>query len=88
MKRKLKRGAHYMMSPLNQKGDPMRKGKFEVKRRREGALQRLEASKFFEKNGRTEKQWQKRKDKEIEILEGYLGLRQPAKKKREEITLD
>lgn len=64
------------------------RGKHVVKRRREGALERLQASTFFEKNGRTEQQWQKRKDKEIEILETYLGLRQPAKKKREEITLD
>lgn len=64
------------------------RGKHVVKRRREGALERLQASTFFEKNGRTEQQWQKRKDKEIEILETYLGLRQPIKKKREEITLD
>ena len=52
------------------------RGKHVVKRRREGALERLQASTFFEKNGRTEQQWQKRKDKEIEILETYLGLRQ------------
>lgn len=64
------------------------RGKAEIKRRREGALERLQSSQFFEKNGRTEAQWQKRKDKEIEILETYLGLRQGAKKKREEITLD
>ena len=64
------------------------RGKHVVKRRREGALERLQASTFFEKNGRTEQQWQKRKDKEIENLETYLGLRQPAKKKRKEITLD
>jgi hypothetical protein len=64
------------------------RGKHVVKRRREGALERLQSSTFFEKNGRTEKQWQKRKDKEIEILETYLGIRQPAKKKREEIILD
>jgi hypothetical protein len=64
------------------------RGKHVVKRRREGALERLQTSTFFEKNGRTEKQWQKRKDKEIEILETYLGIRQPAKKKREEIILD
>ena len=66
----------------------MARGKLETKRRREGALERLQSSVFFEKNGRTEAQWQKRKDKEIEILETYLGLRQGAKKKREEITLD
>lgn len=64
------------------------RGQHVVKRRREGALERLQASTFFEKNGRTEQQWQKRKDKEIEILETYLGLRQTAKKKREEISLD
>jgi hypothetical protein len=64
------------------------RGKHVVKRRREGALERLQTSTFFEKNGRTEKQWQKRKDKEIEILETYLGIRQPAKKNREEIILD
>lgn len=37
--------------------------------RRQGALDRLKESKFFEKNGRTEEAWQKRKDREIEILE-------------------
>ena len=66
----------------------MARGKLETKRRREGALERLQASTFFEKNGRTEKQWQKRKDKEIEILEIALGIKQGAKKKREEIILD
>jgi hypothetical protein len=64
------------------------RGKLETKRRREGALERLQASTFFEKNGRTEQQWQKRKDKEIEILEVALGIKQGAKKKREEIVLD
>jgi hypothetical protein len=64
------------------------RGKLEDRRRREGALERLTESKFFEKNGRTEQQWQKRKDKEIEILEIALGIKQGAKKKREEITLD
>jgi hypothetical protein len=64
------------------------RGKHVVKRRREGALERLKASQFFEKNGRTEEKWQARKDKEIEILETYLGIRQPVRKKREEITLD
>ena len=66
----------------------MARGKLETKRRREGALERLQASTFFEKNGRTEQQWQKRKDKEIEILEIALGIKQGAKKKREEIVLD
>ena len=66
----------------------MARGKLEIKRRREGALERLQASTFFEKNGRTEQQWQKRKDKEIEILEIALGIRQGAKVKREEIVLD
>ena len=64
------------------------RGKAEIKRRREGALERLRASQFFEKNDRTEAKWQARKDKEIEILETRLGLRQPAKVKREEISLD
>ncbi len=64
------------------------RGKHVVKHRREGALERLQSSTFFEKNGRTEQQWQKRKDKEIEILELALGIRQAAKKKREEIVLD
>ena len=64
------------------------RGKLEAKRRREGALDRLQSSQFFEKNGRTEQQWQKRKDKEIDILEIALGIKQGAKKKREEITLD
>ena len=66
----------------------MARGKLETKRRREGALDRLRASVFFEKNGRTEAKWQARKDKEIEILEIALGLKQPAKVKREEISLD
>jgi hypothetical protein len=69
------------------------RGKHVIKHRREGALERLKGSKFFEKTSkkgvaRTEQQWQKRKDNEIEILETYLGIRQPAKKKREEIILD
>ena len=42
----------------------------------------------YKKNGRTEQQWQKRKDKEIERLEIALEIKQGAKKKREEITLD
>ena len=66
----------------------MARGKLETKRRREGALERLQASTFFEKNGRTEQQWQKRKDKEVEILDIALGIKQGAKKKREEIVLD
>lgn len=69
------------------------RGKAEDRRRRQGALERLTESKFFEKNSkkgiaRTEQQWQKRKDREIEILEIALGLRQPAKTKREQIVLD
>jgi len=43
--------------------------------RREGALNRLRESKFFEKGSRTEEAWQKRKDKEIENLEAALGIR-------------
>ena len=66
----------------------MARGKLETKRRREGALERLQASQCGEKNGRTEQQWQKRKDKEIEIPEVALGIRQGAKVKREEIVLD
>jgi len=46
-----------------------------VKSRREGALERLRESKFFEKNGRTEEAWQKRKDREIANLEAKLGVR-------------
>ena len=42
--------------------------------RRRGALERLRESKFFEKNGRTEESWQKRKDLEIENLEAALGI--------------
>ena len=64
------------------------RGKHVVKRRREGALERLQASTFFEKNGRTEQQWQKRKDKEIDILEIALGIKQGVNKQREEIILD
>ena len=66
----------------------MARGKLETKRRREGALDRLQSSQFCEKNGSTEQQWQKRKDKEIDILELALGIKQGAKKKREEIILD
>ena len=51
------------------------RGKAVLKARREGALERLKASKFFEKGGRTEESWQKRKDREIENLEAALGLR-------------
>lgn len=51
------------------------RGQYVVKARREGALERLRESKFFEKNGRTEEAWQKRKDREIENLEAKLGLR-------------
>ena len=69
------------------------RGKAEDRRRRQGALERLVESKFFDKVNkkgvaRTETQWQKRKDTEIERLEISLGLRQPAKIKREQIILD
>jgi len=70
-----------------EEGEEMR-GKHAVKARREGALERLTSSVFFEKKGRTEKEWQTRKDREIVILETSLGIRQPAKVKREEIILD
>jgi hypothetical protein len=49
--------------------------------RREGALQRLKNSVFFEKNyratgkSRTQEEWQVRKDREIENLEAKLGIR-------------
>jgi hypothetical protein len=76
-----------MQNPSANRRKKMR-GKAEDRRRREGALERLTESKFFEKKGRTEQQWQKRKDKEIEILEIALGIKQGAKKKREEIILD
>lgn len=56
------------------------RGKLVNKMRRESALQRLKESKFFEKNGRTEESWQKRKTKEIENLEVVLGTRQARKK--------
>ena len=46
-----------------------------LRNRREGALARLKESKFFEKNGRTEESWQKRKDREIANLEAKLGVR-------------
>lgn len=45
------------------------RGQAVKKSRRQGALERLKESKFFEKGSRTQEQWQKRKDKEIEILE-------------------
>lgn len=69
------------------------RGKAEDRRRRQGALERLTESKFFDKVNkkgvaRTEAQWQKRKDQEVEILEIALGIRQPAKTKREQIVLD
>lgn len=70
-----------------EEGEEMR-GKHAVKARREGALERLSLSVFFEKKGRTAEEWQSRKDREIAILETSLGIRQPAKVKREEITLD
>ena len=58
-------------------GEKMRHGKDRVfgrKARREGALERLKASKFTAKkmkNGkdRNESNWQKKKDEQIEILE-------------------
>jgi hypothetical protein len=42
--------------------------------RQRGALERLENAKFFEKNGRSEQDWQKKVDKEIEILEKRLNV--------------
>ena len=51
------------------------RGSAVIKSRREGALERLKNSMFFEKNGRTQESWQKRKDREIENLEIALGIR-------------
>ncbi len=45
-----------------------------LRNRREGALARLKESQFFEKNGRTQEAWQKRKDREIEILEKRVSM--------------
>jgi hypothetical protein len=45
-----------------------------LRNRREGALARLKESKFFEKNGRTQEAWQKRKDREIKILEKRVSM--------------
>jgi hypothetical protein len=56
------------------------RGQNVLKSRREGALERLKNSVFFEKNGRTEEAWQKRKDQEIENLEIALGIRTPRKR--------
>ena len=56
------------------------RGSAVIKSRREGALERLKNSMFFEKNGRTQESWQKRKDREIENLEIALGIRQSKKK--------
>jgi len=69
------------------------RGKSEDRRRRQGALERLTESKFFDKVNkkgvaRTQAKWQERKEREIETLEISLGLRQPAKTKREKIVLD
>lgn len=57
------------------------RGQAVVRARRAAALERLKESKFFEKNGRTEESWQKRKTKEIENLEINLGIRPPRQKK-------
>lgn len=37
--------------------------------RRTGALERLRASTFFEKNDRSQEHWQQRKEREIVVLE-------------------
>lgn len=55
------------------------RGQAVIQSRREGALERLRESKFFEKGSRTEEAWQKRKDKEIERLEVLLNIRIPKK---------
>jgi len=57
------------------------RGSAVIKSRREGALDRLKNSVFFEKNyrstgkPRTQEAWQTRKDREIENLEVALGIR-------------
>ena len=51
------------------------RGQYVLKSRREGALERLRESKFFEKGNRTEESWLKRKEKEIANLEAKLGVR-------------
>jgi hypothetical protein len=38
------------------------------------ALERLKASKFFEKNGRNPDTWEKKRNKDIEILEKRLNV--------------
>jgi hypothetical protein len=44
-----------------------------LRARQEGAYERLVASEFFEKGDRSVEKWQKRKDKEVEILKKRLG---------------
>lgn len=56
------------------------RGKHAKKVRQEGALERLENSKFYEKCDRTEEAWLKRKNEEIENLQVALGLKQRSKK--------
>lgn len=50
----------------------MKKG---LRERRQGAYDRLQASKFYPKGDRTEESWSKRKEKELEILKGLLNIR-------------
>ena len=47
--------------------------------RQQGALERLKASKFYEKNykngqSRNEETWEKKRDRDIEILEKRLNV--------------
>lgn len=56
------------------------RGKFAKKVRQEGALERLENSKFYEKGDRTEEAWLKRKNKEMENLQVALGLKRRSEK--------
>ena len=60
----------------------MRHGKnsaYGRRERREGALERLQASKFTPKvnnnKERNEKNWTEKKEEQISILEGRLGIR-------------
>ena len=55
------------------------RGQAVIQSRRQGALERLKNSVFFEKGNRTEEAWQKRKDKEIENLEVKLGIAKRSK---------
>jgi hypothetical protein len=46
-----------------------------IEARRLGAYERLRVSEFFEKGKRTVESWQKRKDKELEILKKRVNVK-------------